>query len=98
MPTECEGLHGLDPFYQNRERSAGMGLLKCGDAWVDGGRGDSAGHLGALDKGAIEGDTEPTAELLRVNDGPPDTFVRSAQNDSLLDAVCIHKQPPGCLL
>src|SRR5258706_6778954 len=67
--------------------------------------GEAAHEARARRERALQGHTEPGAELVRLGEGAPDARAWRAQGDGLLDAVrwsvaafCAHTQPPRCIL
>src|SRR5262249_51993132 len=78
------GLHPLDEHLHREVLVAGFG--------------DPALYAGTRHEGPFEPDAEPAAELLGVTDRAPDPRLGRAQHDLLLDAISVHRQPPGCIL
>src|SRR5436309_2506587 len=98
MPPEGEqplGFHLLD---SELERHAFVFLLSLGNLGIDRRGYDYSAHAGAWRERAIEFHAEPAPELYGVGERTPDAFPRCAQKNAFLDAVCIHRQPPDCIL
>ena len=87
MPAEGKQPLRFDAVDGELELETLVGLLGFGDLRVDGSRHNLSNRRRARDKGAVELDAEPAAELLGVANRAPHALARRVQQNFLLDAI-----------
>ena len=97
MAAKGQPSHQFDAIHQNLEGRAGVGLLEPRDLGVNPGRRNLSRQPRPFGENRRTPRRTRQPKLRGVADGLPYAFARGAQDNTLLDAICIQAQPDGCL-